>query len=213
MWGYVQGGMGMVSFILCDIARDSGAVVLTGIPVAHIIPGTGSSSPAASESDRHPASSPMPIRGRHSQLLGDAADQKWRARVLEIPQTGCTVKLNMALKELPSFKARPGTRMPHHLGQINTPLSKAEWQSGYEAARAGRLPDRLWCELYFQSAHDSTVAPPGIHTMSVFAQYVPHTFASGDWNTHRDEVRHLAIRSIARFCENIPEPRLTTSRC
>src|SRR3954451_6615615 len=30
MWGYVKGGMGMVSFILCDIARDLGALVLTG---------------------------------------------------------------------------------------------------------------------------------------------------------------------------------------
>ena len=27
MWGYVEGGMGMVSFILCDIAREAGAVV------------------------------------------------------------------------------------------------------------------------------------------------------------------------------------------
>ena len=42
MWGYVQGGMGMVSFILCDIARDYGATVLTGLPVAKIIPGTRS---------------------------------------------------------------------------------------------------------------------------------------------------------------------------
>ena len=41
MWGYVEGGMGMVSFILCDIARDAGAVVLTGTPVARIIPGKG----------------------------------------------------------------------------------------------------------------------------------------------------------------------------
>ena len=41
--------------------------------------------------------------------------------------------------------------------------------------------------------------------MSVFAQYVPHTFASGDWDTRRGEVRDLAIRSIARYCENIPE--------
>ena len=40
MWGYVMGGMGMVSFILCDIARDAGAVVLTGVPVARIIPGS-----------------------------------------------------------------------------------------------------------------------------------------------------------------------------
>ena len=41
--------------------------------------------------------------------------------------------------------------------------------------------------------------------MSVFAQYVPHTFASGDWDSRRGDVRDLAIGSIARFCENIPE--------
>ena len=41
MWGYVSGGMGMVSFILCDIARDLGVVVATGVPVARILPGEG----------------------------------------------------------------------------------------------------------------------------------------------------------------------------
>ncbi len=204
MWGYVEGGMGMVSFILCDVARDLGATVLTGVPVARIIPGTGveleggervSASCVVSNADPRTTLS----------LLGDAADAQWRARVLAVPQTGCTVKLNMALTELPSFTARPGTRMPHHLGQINTPLWKEEWQTGYEAARAGRLPERLWCELYFQSAHDPSVAPEGVHTMSVFAQYVPHTFESGDWDTRRSEVRALAIGSIARYCENIPD--------
>ena len=65
MWGYVQGGMGMVSFILCDIARDL-APVLTGFPVAKIIPGTGVEL-GGGERDRHPASSPMPIPGRRSR--------------------------------------------------------------------------------------------------------------------------------------------------
>jgi phytoene dehydrogenase-like protein len=36
-------------------------------------------------------------------------------------------------------------------------------------ARRGELPEHLWCELYFQSAHDATVAPAGQHTMSAFA--------------------------------------------
>ena len=144
-------------------------------------------------------------------LLGDAAEPAWRARVLEVPQTGCTVKLNVALKELPSFKARPGTRMPHHLGQINIPLSKEEWQSGYDAARAGRLPERLWCELYFQTAHDPSVAPQGVHTMSVFAQYVPHTFASGDWDTRRE--RSARARASARSAVSATTSPMRSSTC
>ena len=126
--------------------------------------------------------------------------------------TGCTVKLNVALRELPDFKARPGTRREHHLGQINTPLSKAEWKAAFAAARAGRLPDRLWTELYFQSAHDRSVVPEGVETMSVFAQYVPHTFATGDWESRRQEVTDLALASIARFCEQHPRRGARRSR-
>jgi len=29
--GYVKGGMGMISFYICDAARDAGAVVATGV--------------------------------------------------------------------------------------------------------------------------------------------------------------------------------------
>ena len=41
MWGYVRGGMGMVSFYFCDAAREAGATVVSGVPVASIIPGEG----------------------------------------------------------------------------------------------------------------------------------------------------------------------------
>jgi phytoene dehydrogenase-like protein len=41
--------------------------------------------------------------------------------------------------------------------------------------------------------------------MSVFAQYVPHTFAAGDWDSRRIEVKQRALASIGRFCENIPD--------
>ncbi len=41
MWGYVKGGMGMVSFYFCDAAREAGATVIAGVPVAQILPGEG----------------------------------------------------------------------------------------------------------------------------------------------------------------------------
>ncbi len=41
--------------------------------------------------------------------------------------------------------------------------------------------------------------------MSVFSQYVPHTFAEGDWDSRREEAGDLAIASIARYCSNLPE--------
>jgi phytoene dehydrogenase-like protein len=204
MWGYVKGGMGMVSFLLCDAAREAGAVVASGVPVARIVPGQGVELESGERID-----APVVVSNADPRvtlrLLGDGADTAWAARVESVPIRGCTVKLNVALSALPDFKARPGQLQEHHFGQINTPLTKDEWQASFDAARAGQLPGRLWTELYFQTAHDPSVAPKGVHTMSVFAQYVPFEFADGSWETRRAEVERLALDSIARYCSNIPE--------
>jgi phytoene dehydrogenase-like protein len=204
MWGYVKGGMGMVSFYLCDAAREAGAVVAAGVQVAEIMPGEG-----VRLQGGETIAAPIVVSNADPRvtlrLLGAEADQAWRSQVESVPIEGCTVKLNVLLNELPDFKARPGINQPHHYGQINAPLTKAEWKQGFAAAKAGHLPEHLWCELYFQSVHDASVVPQGKHTMSVFAQYVPHTFATGSWDDHRQAARKLALDSIGRFCSNIPQ--------
>jgi phytoene dehydrogenase-like protein len=203
-WGYVTGGIGRVSFLICEAAREAGAVVATGVPVSRIVPGDGvelaggeriQASTVVSNAD--PA---VTLR-----LLGSEVDEAWATRVRSIPIEGCTVKANVLLRELPDFRARPGTCEAHHLGQVNTPLDKQEWHEAFSAAKAGRLPKHLWTELYFQSAVDRSIVPDGMHTMSVFAQYVPYRFAEGNWDTRRAEVRDLIVRSLARFCSNVPE--------
>ena len=206
-WGYVTGGMGTVSFLIHDAAIEAGAVVAAGVPVSRIVPGEGVE---LAGGDRIQA--PVVVSNADpivtSRLLGDSADAGWRRRVEAVPMRSCTVKVNAALAELPNFKARPGTRMPHHLATINTPLTKAEWKECYADAVAGRLPKRLWTEIYLQTAYDPSVAPPGRHIMSVFSQYVPHTFAQGDWDTHRAAAGKLVIDSIGRFCSNFPDALL-----
>jgi phytoene dehydrogenase-like protein len=202
MWGYVRGGMGMVSFYFCDAALEAGAVIAAGVPIAQIIPGEG----VVLESGERIAA-PVVVSNadprRTLNMLGSYADAGWRKRVESVPIEGCTVKLNVLLRELPNFTARPGTNQPHHYGQINAPLTKEEWKADFAQARRGELPEHLWCELYFQSAHDATVAPAGQHTMSVFAQYVPYRFARGTWDERREEVKQLALKSMSRFCSNI----------
>ena len=40
-WGYVEGGMGRISFAIAEAAREAGAVLAAGVPVAEIRPGEG----------------------------------------------------------------------------------------------------------------------------------------------------------------------------
>jgi phytoene dehydrogenase-like protein len=203
-WGYVQGGMGRVSYFLADAARRAGALVKIGMPVAQIRPGEGV---VLENGERIEA--PVIISNADPRvtlaLLGKAADNVWREQVEAVPIEGCTLKINVWLRELPNFNARPGLCEAHHFGQLNTPLTKQQWKQGYAAARQGRLPEHLWTELYFQSVHDPSVAPAGTHTMSVFSQYVPYKFANGSWDDHRQAAKQLAFAALARFCRNIPE--------
>ncbi len=202
MWGYVKGGMGMVSFYICDAAREAGATVAAGVPVAQILPGEGVLLESGERIAAHTVISNADPK-RTVNLLGNAADEVWRAKINEIPIEGCTVKLNVLLRELPNFKSRPGVCEPHHYGQINAPLTKAEWKAGFAEARAGRLPQQLWSELYFQSVHDRSIVPDGQHTMSVFAQYVPYRFEQGTWEDHREAASKRVLHSLSRFCSNL----------
>jgi phytoene dehydrogenase-like protein len=204
IWGYVEGGMGMVSFLLCDVACEAGAVVATDVPVARILPGEGVE---LASGERIPAPTVVSNADprRTLGLLDGRADAGWAERVRAIPSDGVTVKVNMTLTELPNFTARPGTREPHHTGQVNTPLSKAEWREFHRLANEGVLPPRTWNELYLQTVFDGSVAPEGVHTLSVFAQYVPTRFREGSWDTMRDAVGRTVVASIGRFCSNLPQ--------
>jgi len=39
--------------------------------------------------------------------------------------------------------------------------------------------------------------------MSVFAQYVPHTLADGNWDERRDDIADAALASITRFAPDV----------
>ena len=77
-----------------------------------------------------------------------------------------------------------------------------ETQAAYERSLSG-VPSPVWAELYFHSAYDSSVAPPGHHVMSVFAQYAPYTLAESTWDDVRDPVADAVIAEIARFAPDV----------
>jgi phytoene dehydrogenase-like protein len=205
-WGYLRGGMGMFSFMLCDLVRELGGVVAAGAPVAEILPGEGVRL-AGGELIHAPivVSNADPVATR--RLLGDAADPVWTADVNRIPILGCTVKFNLLLRELPVYAYADADLFR---AQHNTPLSREQWINGHAAAQRGELPEKLWMEMYFQTAHDRSVIMPdspyvGCHTMSVFSQYVPYAFAHGNWDSRRDDVKRLFFDTVAPYISNFPD--------
>ena len=76
-------------------------------------------------------------------------------------------------------------------------------QTAFERAGAGH-PAPSWAEVYFPSAYDRTVAPPGGHVMSVFAQYVPVRRSPRAPGTRgATEIADAALAEVARFAPDV----------
>jgi phytoene dehydrogenase-like protein len=201
-WSFVEGGMGRVSFCLADAAREQGAVVAAGVPVAAIVPGDG----VRLESGelvraRAVVSNADPVRT--AGLIDADLTDELTARLASWRITSPVIKLNCALSRLPMFPAA-GDDPTVYRAQVEIGRSIDDTQAACDAARRG-VPAPEWCELYFQTPYDASVAPPGAHTMSVFAQFVPYELARGTWDEQRDEIADATLAAIARFAPDVAD--------
>jgi phytoene dehydrogenase-like protein len=201
-WGYVVGGMGRVSFLLADAATDCGAVVAAGTPVTRIVPGLGVELEGG-DLIRAPVVVSNADPKRTVDLCADAVPSSFRARVDGWKCEGPVLKINCGLSRLPRFPQAPPGVSPHR-AMVTISTGIEDTQAAFESAKQGRAAP-AWCELYFHTAYDPSVAPTGRHAMSIFAQYVPYQLSAGDWDSRREEVGDAAIRAVAQFAPDVAE--------
>ena len=203
VWGYVEGGMGRISFAIAQAALGHGAMLAAGVPVARIVPGEGVELESG-ELVRARAVVCNADPKRALAMLGDAElPQAYRRRLEEWCVDSPVVKLNLALRDLPSFPAARDQVQPQRAMITITPGIDAA-QEAVEACRRGE-PRVGFAEIYCQSAYDPSVAPPGRHVMSVFAQYAPYALAEGEWESRREEIGGLVLDEVASHAPDLHE--------
>lgn len=201
-WGYVEGGMGRVSFALADAAIEAGAVVAAGLPVTRVVPGEG-----VRLEGGELVSAPVVVSNadpkRTVGMCEEGVPADFRRRVERWRTDSPVVKVNCGLAALPRFPGATRGVEPHRaMVTISTGIDAT--QDACETSRRGE-PAPAWCELYFQTAYDPSVAPSRHHAMSVFAQYVP-AFMPGDvWAAQREAVGDAVIAKIARFAPGVAD--------
>jgi phytoene dehydrogenase-like protein len=199
-WGYVEGGMGRISMALAEAATEVGASVVLDAEVVDI-DGDGRVELADGSvvSARAIVSNADPKRTL--ALWSGAVDAEFAARVAAWRSDSPVVKVNCALRRLPRFTADTAGVEPHR-AMVTITASIDDTQVAYEASRRGE-PAPAWCELYFHTAYDASVAPDGRHVMSVFAQYAPYHLAEGDWDNRRGAIGDQVLETVARFAPDI----------
>ena len=120
-------------------------------------------------------------------------DPKWlppdfAGRGQRIGYDSASLKINVALSELPNFTAPARSRAAAR--SIAAPSTSAPTRTtssaAYDDAKYGRPSRNPILECTMPSAGRSTaVAPPGKHLMSMFIQYAPYKLKEGNWDEPR----------------------------
>ena len=207
VWGYVEGGMGMVSFAIADAAARGGRDALLRRPgrLDHARRGRRARGrdrdprpdrDLQRRSEAHAAtwSAPTPSASADPAYLDKLESWKIRSPV---------VKFNASLDRLPSWTAAPGEDWPAR-ATVDACGPMEDAQKAFERCAAGE-PAVAFGEIYVQTGYDPSPAPEGKHLMSVFGQYAPYDIADGDWDSARDGVARQFIDLIAKFAPDFED--------
>jgi phytoene dehydrogenase-like protein len=197
LWGYVEGGMGMVSFAIADAAREAGAALACGVPVAEIVPGEGVTLEDGTRVTAGSVICNADPKRMLSMLDGQEVDASFKERLERWKIRSPVVKFNAALDRLPSWAAAPGETWAAR-ATIDVTGTMDEAQRAFEACERGE-PAVEFGEIYIQTVYDPSPAPEGKHLLSVFGQYAPYTLSDGTWDSRREEVARQFIDLIDRF--------------
>jgi phytoene dehydrogenase-like protein len=208
VWGYVRGGMGGLTQALAAAARDLGADVRCDAEVARILVRDGRAiGVALASGDEYHApivASNADARVTFLRLLDRSAlPEGFVAAVERISYASASLKINVALAELPSFRALPGTAPgPQHRGTIHVCPDQDYIERAFDDAKYGAPSARPVLECTIPSVVDPTVAPPGRHLMSMFVQYAPYDLRDGSWDEQREAFADRCFDLLDEYAPN-----------
>jgi phytoene dehydrogenase-like protein len=200
-----RGGPGALAGALADAARAFGAEIRTEAEVAEVM------------IERHRATGVALADGSEipARAVVSAADPKrtlttlldpveigphllWRASNIRTP--GTVSKVDLALSGLPRFDHAEPERLA---GRIVIAPSVHALERAFDASKYGRIADEPYLEATIPTISDPTLAPEGIHVMSVVAQWTPADLREGDWGVERDRLADRVVATLERHASGL----------
>ncbi len=209
-WGWVKGGMGGISAAMARAAEAAGAEVRTDAEVDRVAINASGQAVGVALADgsliraqrvvscAHPITTYLSLIGEE-RLPGDVVRDVKRYRT----RSG-SVKLNVALSELPVFPSWDGDG-DLHKGLVAVSPSVEYLERAWDDAKYGRMSEHPYVEVVFPTAHEPQgLAPKGKHLMLAFSQYGPYELAEGSWDEGgRDEYAARVLKALGEFAPSL----------
>jgi phytoene dehydrogenase-like protein len=211
VWGYVEGGMGALTQAMANSAQASGVEIRTSTTIEQILVADNRATGVRIEGgETIAARSVISNADAHvtfEKLIDpNVLPQTFRDAVARIDYSSASMKINLAVSELPDFTSLPGKALgPQHRGTIHVGATLEHLERAYDEAKYGAPSmQHPIIEMTIPTSVDRTLAPAGHHVIGLFIQYAPYQLASGSWDDIREEFADRCIDEIARYAPNLP---------
>ena len=208
-WGHAIGGMGAITQAMAKAAAARGVEIRLASPVREVLVEGGRAVGVVTEKGEAIRARSVVSNLNPKLLYGSLIDssvlpQDFRERIARWRCGSGTFRMNVALSELPDFKALPGrTAADHHTAGIIMAPSLGYMDQAYLDAKAGGWSKRPIVEMLIPSTLDDSLAPHGQHVASLFCQHVaPILPNDASWDAHREEVADVMIDLVDTHAPN-----------
>lgn len=207
-WGHALGGMGAVTAAMAAAAQSVGVKIRLAEPVERIArDGAMLSVTTATGSEFHARAVGGAI---HPQVLFrqlvDPSDlpASFLERISGWRSESASLRMNVALTELPNFTCRPAAGpSPHHGAGILISPSLAYLDRAYtDTCVLGHSRSPV-VEMLIPSTVDDSLAPRGAHVASLFCQHFPRELSDGrSWAEAKDAAVESVIDTVSAYAPN-----------
>jgi len=211
-WGHARGGMGAITQAMAAECAARGVTLRTDAPVARVSIDAGRASGVELESGemieaRRVVANVNPKLLFERLVAPEHLDADFRGRIAGYRCASGTFRINVALSELPDFRALSGrTAQPHHESGIILAPSLAYMERAYFDARTDGWSRAPIVEMLIPSTVDDSLAPAGQHVASLFCQHanpnLSDVLSGRTWDDVREEVADLMIDTVTQSAPN-----------
>ncbi len=208
-WGFVRGGMGEVTTLLAAAAREAGAEIRTEAEVESIEVDAGRAAAVRLVSGEAIGATTVLSNADPKRTLlglvdpGELPDPVLAA-IRGYRSDGASMKINLAVGELPRIAGTPAGPQLHHRGLIQLTLPLAEMDRDQASAREGVPAEAPHVELCVPSALDPSLAPAGRHVVTLGVRSQPYRLAGTTWDEQRERVADRIVEELATMVPNLP---------
>lgn len=210
-FGLARGGMGAISEALAAGARHHGATIRTSTPVDKVIVERGvATGVRLRDGSVITAAQVFSNADPKRSLLGlidpGVLPAKLIRDVQNIDTRGSMARIHLLIDELPQYLPfKDASEGPQHHGHQLLGPSREAFEEAYEAQRRGTFPNTFVIEAVTQSVTDDSLAPAGLHTMSLGIQQLPSELAGTTWAAEKEKWADLVLEDLFSYAPNLRE--------